>query len=409
MEDRPPISPSSGTRPPIFRLPMELMEAVAKALVNPSLQEMELMDPSLKKLRLTCRQIYEYTFDYFVRCRQSMHAWPCKTFLLADENSMQALADVARHPRLGITIHHITLVAQMHDGVRRAGGRYMCDILREEVLDTYEALAAQQKTYFTSLAWREPLLAALEGLRDVCGSEGVSFHVESYVPSLRAKGEKLQARYCMQSVTERLLGDGQVLRPTTPEGFPERMWEMVFQVLVRAKCPVKRVEIGWMEFPVDIGRLDGDMEYTTESWDAVFGETEDFTATIEPWHRQPGPEPRYYGRGFWRMLGSAKKLDTLRLETGRTAGRPYGRVSEHFLDFAGDLYLPCLRLLSIPCSETMTEQVSDLLLRHKGSIDTVAIWNRGCDKSAKAWIELGEFVAREMPHVRFSIEHDQCP
>ncbi|KAK5687594.1 hypothetical protein LTS10_001734 [Elasticomyces elasticus] len=399
----------SDTRPPILRLPMELMEAVAMALADPSLQEMELMDPSLKQLRLTCRQIYEYTFDYLVRCRQSMHAWPCKTFLLADENSMQALVGVARHPRFGKTIHHITLVAQLHDGIRRAGGRYMCDILREEVLDAYELLAVRQKEYFDSLAWRDPLLAALEGLRDNRGREGVSFHVECYVPSLRARGEKLQARYCMQSVTERLLGEAQVLRPTRPEVFPERMWEAVFEILVRAGCPVKRVEIGWMEFPVDIGRLGGDMEYRTESLDAVFGETEDFTATIEPWHEQPGPESRYYGRGFWRVLGSAKKLETLRLETGRTAVKPYGRISEHFLDFVGDLYLPCLRMLSIPCSETMTEQVVSLLLRHKGSLDTVAIWNRGCDKSAKAWVELEEFVAREMPDVRLSVEHDQCP
>ncbi|KAK4892690.1 hypothetical protein LTR27_008789 [Elasticomyces elasticus] len=401
--------PDDDGRPPILRLPMELMEAVAYQLADPSLQEMELMDPSLKQLRLTCRQIYEYTFEYFVRCRGSMHAWPCKTFLLADENSMQALAGVARHPQLGKTIHHITLVAQLHDGIRRAGGRYVHDILREEVLDAYELLAARQKAYFNSLAWREPLLAALTSLRDVCGGEGVSFHVECYVPSLRAKGEKLQARYCMQSVTERQLGEAQVLHPTTPEVFPERIWETVFEVSVRAGCPVKRVELGWMEFPVDIGRLDVDMEYTRESLDAVFGETQDFTATIEPWHEDSEPEPRYYGRGFWRMLGSAKKLDNLRLETGRTATRPYGRVSEHFLDFARELYLPCLRLLSIPCSETMTEQVVSLLLRHKGSLDAVAIWNRGCDKSAKAWTELEEFVAREMPDVRFSIEHDQCP
>ncbi|KAK5714518.1 hypothetical protein LTR15_010700 [Elasticomyces elasticus] len=400
--------PDDDGWPPILRLPMELMEAVAMALADPSLQEMELMDPSLKQLRLACTQIYEYTFEYFVRCRGSMHAWPCKTFLLADENSMFALAGVARHPRLGKTIHHITLVAQLHDGVRRAGGRYLCDILREEVLDAYEILAMRQKAYFNSLAWREPLLAALEGLRDVCGSEGVSFHVECYVPSLRARGEKLQARYCMQSVTERQLGEGQILRPTTPEVFPERMWETVFEVLVQAGCPVKRVEVGWMEFPVDIGRLDGNMEYTTESLKAVFGETEDFTAIIEPWHEEPEPEPRYYGRGLWRMVGSAKKLDTLRLETGRTATRTYGRVSEHFLDFAGDLYLPCLRVLSIPCSETMTEQVGSLLLRHKGSLDTVTMWNRGSDRSAKAWIELGEFVAREMPDVRLRIEHGQC-
>ncbi|KAK3643840.1 hypothetical protein LTR56_009934 [Elasticomyces elasticus] len=401
--------PDDDGRPPILRLPMELMEAVALQLADPSLQEMELMDPSLKQLRLACTQIYEYTFDYFVRCRQSMHAWPCKTFLLADENSMQALACVARHPRLGKTIHHITLVAQLHDGVRRAGGRYLCDILREEVLDAYELLAARQKVYFNSLAWREPLLAALEGLRDVCGSEGVSFHVECYVPSLRAKGEKLQARYCMQSVTERQLGEGQILRPTTPEVFPERMWEMLFEVLVRAGCPVKRVEMGWMECPVDIGRLDGDMEYRMESLDAVFGQMEDFTATIEPWHEEPEPEPRYYGRRFWRMLGSAKKLEELRLQTGRTASRPYGRISEHFLDFAGELYLPRLRVLCIPCSETMTAQVGSLLLRHKGSLDTVVIWNRGCDKSAKAWTELEEFVAREMPDVRLSVKHGQCP
>ncbi|KAK4947181.1 hypothetical protein LTR10_013953 [Elasticomyces elasticus] len=401
--------PDDDGRPPILRLPMELMEAVAIALADPSLQEMELMDPSLKQLRLAYTQIYEYTFEYFVRCRGSMHAWPCKTFLLADENSMLALAGVARHSRLGKTIHHITLVAQLHDGIRRAGGRYLCDILREEVLDAYELLAAKQKEYFISLAWREPLLAALKDLRGVCGSEGVSFHVESCVPSLRAKGEKLQARYCMQSVTERQLGEGQILRPTTPEVFPERMWETVFEVLVRAGCPVKRVEVGWMECPVDIGRLDVDMEYTMEFLDAVFGQTEDFTATIEPWHEQPGPEPRYYGRGFWRMLGSAKKLEELRLQTGRTASRPYGRVSEHFLDFAGELYLPCLRVLCIPCSETMTEQVGSLLLRHKGSLGTVVIWNRGCDKSAKAWTELEEFVAREMPDVRLSVKHGQCP
>ncbi|KAK3622149.1 hypothetical protein LTR56_022375 [Elasticomyces elasticus] len=401
--------PDDDGRPPILRLPTEIMEAVALQLADPRLQEMELMDPSLRQLRLTCRQINEYTFDYFVRCRGSSHAWPCKTFLLADENSMQALADVARHLRLGKTIRHITLVAQLHDGVRRMGGRYVHDIPREEVLDAYELLAVRQKAYFDSLAWRDSLLAALEGLRDVRGSEGVSFHVESYVPGLKAKGENLQARYCMQSVTERLLGDGQVLRPTTPEVFPERMWEMVFEVLVRAGCPVKRVGVGWMECSVDIGRLDGDMEYTTESLDAVFGETEDFTATIEPWHEEPELEPRYYGRGFWRMLGSAKKLEGLRLDTGRTAIRPYGRVSEHFLDFVGDLYLPCLRVLSIPCSETMTGQLACLLLRHKGSLDTVAIWNRGCDKSAKAWTELGGFVAREMPDVRLSIEHDQCP
>ncbi|KAK5693761.1 hypothetical protein LTR17_025042, partial [Elasticomyces elasticus] len=405
MEDHSIISPSSDTRPPILRLPIELMEAVALQLADPSLQEMELMDPSFKQLRVTCTQIYEYTFEYFVRCRGNMHAWPCKTFLLADENSMQALADMARHPRLGKTICHITLVAQVHDGVRRAGGRYLHDILTKEVLDAYELLAARQNAYFNSLAWREPLIAALEGLRGVRGSEGVSFHVESYVPSLRARGEKLQARYCMQSVTEKQLVKGCVLRPTTPEVFPERMWGTVFEILVRAECPVKRVEVGWMEFPVDIGRLDVDMEYTTESLDAVFGETEDFTATIEPWHEEPEPEPRYYGRGFWRMLGSAKKLDELRLETGRTATRPYGRVSEHFLDFAGELYLPSLRVLSIPCSETMTGQLSSLLLRHKGSLSAVAIWNRGRDKSAKAWIELGEFVAKEMPDVRLGIDH----